>query len=229
MAFAPSAEFVRRQQEVEYLNGRNTQDACLYSVGTAGHVPVAVARGDYNNPYHGLRSPPLKLYWGGWEANSVVLQRNGWIFEMYRSERTFVDIVTFHHPLSKVYCQFQVDDVWRQMGQGDYLHHAIPIQAKMAGDIVMHWTPEMSVNNFTRLDMEPSYEYTYISKLNLFREWHTPETKKIILPQEENIDMLLKSILDKQQPAQVEYFENKVRNKEVLNIKQSAQIIQLAA
>lgn len=227
MAFAPTAEFLQRQQEIEYIKAQKQYN---YSTGTQGYTPMPMARGGYDAGRYGLRSPPLKLFWGGWEGESPVLQRNGWIFEMYRSERTFADVVTFHHPLSKVYCQFQVDDVWREMNRGGYhINQSIPVEAKMAGDIVMHWSPEMSVNNFTRLDMEPYYEQVYISKLNLFREASHPETQKIILPQEENIDILLKSILEKQQPAQVEYFQNKVRNKEVVDIKQSAQIIQLAA
>ena len=65
--------------------------------------------------------------------------------------------------------------------------------------------------------------------LSAFREKGADETKRIILPQELDVDQMLQAILEKQQPAQVEYFNNKVKENQMPASTLTAQIIQLRA
>ena len=188
-----------------------------------------------NDYYHAtggskLQSPPVRLHWCGFVGETWAMQRAGWIFEQYRSHEHFSTVVAFHHPKSRTYGKFLVEDVWEKYGKGSIPYEtSIDAKCELAGDIIIHGNFEP--HKMVLLDMEPSYapERTYISKYNLFRQAVPQETQQIIIPKELSVDEMLQSILEKQNPNQVEYFTNKVRNKERVDYNVSAQIIQLRA
>jgi len=119
-----------------------------------------------------------------------------------------------------------VDDVWKAFkGQQQVLDQEISVDCQLAGDIVIHGNFEPM--NMVPLDMEPRVVTQYISKHNLFRTAVPTIDQQIIIPKELSVDEMLKSILEKQNPNQVEYFKNKVASKERVDYNVSAQIIQL--
>jgi len=146
---------------------------------------------------------------------------------MYRNNSSFHNVVTFHHPQSKTYGKFLVDDVWEKMRGGPYvMEQDIPVTCQLAGDIIIR--ADFEPTKMVPLDMEPRYvQDTYISKHNLFRTAIPTIDQQIIIPKELSVDEMLKSILEKQNPNQVEYFKNKVASKERVDYNVSAQIIQL--
>lgn len=180
-----------------------------------------------------MQSPPVRLHWCGFEATSYQMQQAGWLFEKYRDNLTFCDVVAFKHPKNSVIGRFKIDDVWDKYNnyKPEYYHIGIPVEVQLAKDIIVD-PRVMTIDDYSQpLDMLPSYMEPGISihKTNLFKCAIAPEKNRIILPKELNVDEMLAAILEKQQPAQVEYFNNKVRENKMPEARMSAQIIQLVA
>jgi len=185
----------------------------------------------YSGPQ--LQSPPVRLHWYGFTGDTFSMQRAGWQFQLYKDHARFSDIVAFHHPKLKTYAKFMVDDVWRHMRDSRDNYMDVNVECSIGGDLVVSMYKEHTVNfsfsdNFTPLDMTPQWVDYYVSKHNLFREDTSPKNK-IIVPDDPSVDELLDKLLKLQQPNQVKYFEDKVRNKELITPKMTGQIIQLRA
>lgn len=194
---------------------------------------MVYATGESTYGYNHLQSPIVRIHWGGFVGDTLSMQRAGWRFEKYRAERTFNDIVAFHHPIFKTYGKFMIDDVWNQLNGRRYDHPVdVSVEANLAGDMVIRLHEERHIlsfkESFEPLDMEPRWVDHYVSKMNLFAS-ASPKEQRIILPKDPTVDELLQQIIAKQQPGQVEYFNNKVKNREVPEATMMGQIIQLRA
>ena len=195
-----------------------------------------MASGYYTGPdnYYDNRRWLLnwEFNWLGFKAQGYELSRYGWSAFSLRSERTFADAIILEHKEQGVQFMSQWIDDYSHKEMRNEMLKGMPLCIAMkhcARDIRMHVAGTFNYR-MDALDLDPrevSYKEIAIGDLlpKLIRE---PE-QRIIVPKDPTVYELLQQIIAKQQPGQVEYFNNKVKNREVPEATMMGQIIKLRA
>lgn len=192
----------------------------------------------YPNNYF-LQSAPFKIYWAGFESDTLTLQNNGWnvavedrfdyLFGMH--EVRFI----LRHEMLDLYCvtymnTFEFQDL-TNLAFKDSKHLQFRIQV-IGKNIHYQTLPEFCFSSIQEIDCRPSFtevNYGSISDLSIFKTLIKPDSALIVEP--EKISELLKKIVEAQAPNQAEIRERIRRGEARDNVKQTlhAQILSVAA
>lgn len=172
-----------------------------------------------------------KFYWAGWESTGHALQRAGWQFSSIRSERTFSDMIYIEMPGIASFMSAAVDDMASRVRHDTY-DMCLPVNLRhVAREVIInsHSPPTMEP-----LDMSPISEHEWqrirLTEHSPFKRLLAPEKQRIIIPPSDpSVEEMLDRIIKMQQPAQVEYFNNKVKENRMPEATITAQIIQFKA
>jgi len=170
--------------------------------------------------------------WLGFRAKGHELQRFGWQAESLVNHATFARSVVLHHKEQSVQFMsgwiddYDTRDFRANVRDTGILSIGLRSCARQH-NMMVHSTQKYYTES---LDLNPR-EITYkdICIGDLFPKQLVVQQSHIIVPKDPTVDDLLQQILAKQQPAQVEYFNNKVKNGEVPEATMMGQIIQLRA
>lgn len=185
----------------------------------------------YNNALGGLynsnRYVYWEFYWAGWRATGHELQRNGWEFTSYRSERTFSDMIVIEQKGVASFVSGHIDDIEARHHQHSL---TVPIGLRHVGrEVIINGAGAMPIA--VPLDMSPISEHEWYrikhTEFSPFKVLIAKEQQRIIIPQEPSVEEMLDKIIKMQQPAQVEYFNKKVKENKMPQATLTAQIIQL--
>jgi len=200
---------------------------------------MAFSRGYYDNYGHEQNLRFLlhwELEWAGFVGKGHELERAGWKASEVRHHATFASCIYLENKEHRCVLQSSyIDDriIYEQYNMPQYggrLRFGMKYCAEDFS-IVTH-SPNFSLEPISLQPMEMSpldMQRIKYSSLSPFNKLVAEETKRIILPQELDVDQMLQAILEKQQPAQVEYFNNKVKENQMPASTLTAQIIQLRA
>ena len=164
--------------------------------------------------YTRINSPIVKLFWAGWESNTLALQRAGWNLAVEEDMATFRVRIALRHPDLRLYGVSAAIDYYgldsqRRLSMAGPQDLVIPIQ-HMASKMEIHCMDNLS--NFHAIDAEPSFITNAprsIEDYKIFRSIRQAE-QQIIVPQH-SVPELLEQILKMQDPKQKEIRENRRR------------------
>ena len=201
------------------------------TVGGTGFTNTMVfdPSGYRNDPRWLLR---WKFYWAGFEATGTNLMRNGWKAEELQDIRCDSRQLILTHEQARVrFLSQQIDEMyWRDL-QGHQCSGELGLNLTSCTQditILSSEMPRITPVDISDTELNIHQAYWRLSQMSPFRSpIATEETKRIILPQEFSVDEMLAKIIEKQQPAQVEYFNKKVKENKMPEAKMTAQIIQL--
>jgi hypothetical protein len=193
---------------------------------------------NYQSEYF-LQSAPFKIFWAGFESDTLRLQNNGWTlavedrcdFALARHEVRFI----LKHEMLNLYAYtyvnaFEFSDLTDYLAQNkEHLRFSIQVIAK---DIIYSSIPEFSMESIKEIDCSPEFiqiERHSIKDLSIFKTLIKPDNALIIEP--ERIGELLQKIVDAQAPNQKEIRERIRKSDARSAIKQTlhAQILTIAA
>jgi hypothetical protein len=164
---------------------------------------------------HRLLSRPIKVHWAGWESDTFRLQQAGWklsVEELVHYQQ--MRMVIKHDQIGMI---GQTNDLrfehYRAANSFDYINN-LPIwqMAHMGRSIMMHNHGPVDWN-FRPVDATPQLQSREIKSLEdmvHFASAPLVRTQALVLP-EATVDDLLKEILERQQDAKMDYFEDLVR------------------
>jgi hypothetical protein len=176
-----------------------------------------------------------ELSWAGFKASGHDLMRNGWQATEMRNHNTFASQLILENKDQNVVLQSEIfDDHYRMQGRryedlqasGGRLrfglrHCARDINVQLHGPMPTFIPVDLDVREI---------DYTFFRvRDHLFPRLIKEPEQRIIVPKDPTVDELLAQIIAKQQPGQVEYFNQKVKNREVPDAVMMGQIIQLRA
>jgi len=201
---------------------------------------MAFSRGYYDNYGHEQNLRFLlhwELEWAGFVGKGHELARAGWKASEVRNHATFSSCIFLENKQHRCVLQSSciedsaIHDQYAMAGHyGGRLRFGMKYCAEDFSIVTS--SPNFSLEPISLQPMEMSpmdMRRIKYSSMSPFKKLVTDETKRIILPQELDVDQMLQAILEKQQPAQVEYFNNKVKENQMPASTLTAQIIQLRA
>lgn len=187
---------------------------------------------------HFIQSAPFKIFWAGFQSDTLTLQNNGWSiavedchhFVLSRHEVRFI----LHHELLDLYAytyinSFEFTDLTDYlMRNKDHLIFNIQVIAK---DIITTSAPRFDIDSIKEIDCHPEMVLinpTKIRELSIFKTIVNPESAIIIEP--DKVGAILQQIVDAQAPNQKEIRERIKRknDKEILKQTIHAQILTVA-
>lgn len=182
---------------------------------------------NYDNNFR-ILSQPLRLFWNGWESDTLTLQRSGW--EVSVSEniernvmaialrhketnmRGFSDFMDFDFYKSRVKSKYDI----YQNSQDEYSSMPI-IRCRIASDFIIN-IRNTSIYDFHAIDARPVYnsgrmEGHYLDELAHFKRVDY-DSKEIFLEKASMKD-ILDMALEKQRPQQELIRKKMIRQKEM--------------
>lgn len=161
-----------------------------------------------NSNFATLKNPIFRLYWAGWESDTLKLQSNGWQIstqqDVYRNSIRFA----VHHPKFQISGMTDpVDFYFRGMNQHEmFSMNFPPVTLRwMAShfEVRMHVT-NTEMMNWDAIDATPAIIDQQVKTLEDFKIFRPLNPiNEIIIPQAD-VSMLLDDILKKQDPKQKE-------------------------
>lgn len=161
-------------------------------------------------------SPPIKVYWAGWESDTRRLGDAGWRISAKHEPYDGGVTIAINHPEGNVYGISQRIDYRRmptmyQLTRYDYPYE-LAFQLQLAQQIMLRTIPDFK-KGWVPVDPIPELTYEHPERLEdviLFRSLPPPDKDIIVKPP--SLDDILNLALEHQAPKQAELRE-KARHK----------------
>lgn len=168
-----------------------------------------------------------RVCWAGFEAWGHTLQQHGWCFSELKDYTTFCSLVVAENKRFDVCLWGKVTDYeMREFPKNGHLQLGLRYCAREFILNTISGPPVFNPVDLSPVDFQEWQRYSYKNH-SPFKSLIADAPKRIVVPQEQSVDELLARIIAMQQPAQTEYFNNKLRENKMPDAVLSAQIIQL--
>ncbi len=173
-----------------------------------------------------IKNPIMKVYWTGWESDTLTLQDHGWQLAIEEDVQRLQLRIAIYNPTMKLY-GFQQDFVrYQRFFDGSELP---PL-------VISHIAPQISFlkfnttmnYNYQPINAEPQFceqEIKSLSDMAIFRPLQA--IKEIVIEQQ-NVDEMLSRILELQSPRQAELRKKTTleerRNRNVVDFNQYREV-----
>ena len=180
-----------------------------------------------------LTNPILRLNWAGWQSDTLTLQRCGWEISVEQDVQYQTIRIALQHREAQVQGISNVIDKINYMSIADSSYYGNS-DFKSFPTINVHLAHRININlmeanfAFEPIDAEPRLITGEMQNIDDFKIFQPVQSKEIITDPEE-VDQLMKRILELQSPKQRELREKQRRESVRMQKQVHAQVISLVA
>lgn len=164
---------------------------------------------------------PIKLYWAGWETDTLSLHREGWQISAEQDLMRNTMRIAINHPKAEIKGMTEVNDFdYRRildMGLSGPVLHTVLSFSTLGKNVFVRGVGVSNNFDFHAIDPRPKYVEEEIRELKDFANFETvfEVPKHEVYLHEANLQQILDVALQKQEPEQERIRQEMLRNEEL--------------